>query len=296
MICQSKKHHVENIFLTTTFAGSHKPGIPKESSEMPHVGSVPALSFSGRVIRQGFPGLKSINLFEVSSIPSSNEHNPILALEKISLKPSRPHNDFQRIPHLPYEDVVNSNFSHHAPPLLSQQLYQSSNLQPSKDFELVKEINLHPRVKASPRAASFSKQTPRSCTGVSHQSAQKSVVLDSDHASSATAGSHLNEKLTLNSRSKHVLDGALCSNIINGIVEEAPGDQQRLQSNPHVSFVDIRFAYCLLNFSQSTFEVYLWDGFHNSYMLNQASQEYASSELDGQFNHHQQSFLPFLSS
>jgi hypothetical protein len=178
-------------------------------------------------------------------------------LEKISLKPSRPHNDFQRIPRLSSEDVANTNFSHHAPPSLSQQLYESSNLQPSKDFELVKEINLHPRAKASPRVAAFSKQTPRSCTGVSHQSAQKS---DSDHASSATAGSHLNEKLTLNSRSKQVVDGALCSNIINGSVEEASGDQQRLQSNPHVSFVDIRFAYCMLKFSQSTFQVYLWDG------------------------------------
>ena len=122
--------------------------------------------------------------------------------------------------------ALKTNVGHHVSPCLAQQLYQPMLSQPPKNYELVKEMKLHPRSKASPRAATFLKVTPRSeaVTRVSNQPAENSGV------SFSKMNSYLSSVAVVHaSTSDETFD------IVS--VEQKP------QSSPHLSHVDIRFAF-----------------------------------------------------
>jgi hypothetical protein len=185
--------------------------------------------------------IATTNLFEVSSIPKEHKRTP--AFEKISPKDSS-RQDFQEIPR-PSSDATatKANIHHHVPPCLAQQLYQTTHLQPFKNYESVKEIKLQPRTKASPRAATFLKFTPRSDSfaRVALQSAENSCVPDAGVCLLAGNDSHPNQMLPPNMKTHRSSDLVLSTSITKETFDIVSGNQQP-QSNPHVSFVDIRFV------------------------------------------------------
>ena len=124
--------------------------------------------------RQTVP-LSTTNLFQVSNIQPLRAHQIMVASENTP-KTSR-REDFQQKPDVPSAHVK-SNIRYHAAPLLAQQLYHPANLQPSTDYELVREMSLRPRAKASPRATAFLKNAHRNnaFTGVSSQSANSAAA------------------------------------------------------------------------------------------------------------------------
>ena len=186
--------------------------------------------------------IATTNLFEVSSIPLTYDHKRIPTFEKVSPKDSS-RQDFQEIPR-PSSDATATKASihHHVPPCLAQQLYQTTHLQPFKNYESVKEIKLQPRTKASPRAATFLKFTPRSDSfaRVALQSAENSCVPDAG-VFSAGNDSHPNQMLPPKMKTHRSSDLVLSASITKETFDIVSGNQQP-QNNPHVSFVDIRFA------------------------------------------------------
>ncbi len=252
----------------TSLAGACTQEVNEESNGVSHVDvPVPSAHSSGRLLRSTVPSLSStLNLFEVSNIPSLHDRNLILGSEKNSTITPRSQNFQENMHRASSENVMMANFRHNAPPSLAQQLYRTSNFQPSKDYELVKEINLQPRIKASPRAATFLKFT----------TAQKSdVVLDSCVDSSSN--SHLHENSSLKMNSQPVSDPVFHRNIMNKVVETTAGDKQPPEASPHVSFLDIRFAR---KQTKSSFEHSIIN-FQFSKLMHQASQKYASQKLAG---------------
>lgn len=184
--------------------------------------------------------ISTTNLFDVSNIPLSHDLKAIRASEKV-LSVSGPQH-FQEIP-LPPSDASKVNTRLHSLPMLSQQLYHPPSLQPSHDFELVKEITLQPRIKASPRAA-FLKYVPckNDVTRVLHQSTEKSGVPNAGVISSA-ARSSLVTKIPERQKSHPTSDPVSHKAIINETVEGANEDQKQLPNIPFLSLVDIRFAF-----------------------------------------------------
>jgi len=233
-------------------AGARQHKILEQSVGFSH--DIPSAHSRYRALQEAVPTLKStINLFEVSNFTSIHHGNSTLALEYISAKTSRPQK-FQEIPRVSCEivlkanhrvsceTVLKANFRHHAPAPLAQQLYHASSLQPLKDFESVKEINLLPRSKASPRAAAFLKHAPHSNshTTLVHQPAHVSVVPDSCVTSSASGSSYLKE-----TPSHPISESVIHTHVIQEAVEDAAGGKQQIPSQSQVSFVDIRFVFII---------------------------------------------------
>jgi hypothetical protein len=226
--------------LIASPAAANKPDSSKfdeQSNERP----VPSSHSSGRGLRQALPALvTTTNLFEACNIPLSRDQKIFTAIEKVSAKASN-RQDCQELPRPPSDLIsAKTNLNHHVPPSLAQQLYQPSLVQPLKNYELVKEMKLHPRTKASPRAATFLKLTPRnsSITRVAHQSAENSGVPFSKMKS------HLS------------LDPALRTSTTDTTFEIVSGDQKP-QSSPHLALVDIRFVFLLPKFRTRMLGIFL---------------------------------------
>jgi hypothetical protein len=184
--------------------------------------------------------ISTTNLFDVSNIPLSHDLKAIRASEKV-LPVSGPQH-FQEIP-LPPSDTSKVNTRLHSQPMLSQQLYHPSSLQPSHDFELVKEITLQPRIKASPRAAFLNyKPSKNDVTRVLHQSTEKSGVPNAGVTSSATKSSLVNN-IPERQKSHPTSDPVFHKTIIDAAVDVSNGDQKQLPSIPFLSLVNIRFAF-----------------------------------------------------
>ncbi len=218
--------------------GGLKQQINSESNGRVHQG--PAAESSNSNGRAVSMTISTTNLFDVSNIPLSHDLKAIRASEKV-LSVSGPQH-FQEIP-LPPSDASKVNTRLHSLPMLSQQLYHPPSLQPSHDFELVKEIILQPRIKPSPRAA-FLNYIPckNAVTRVLHQSTEKSGVLNAGVISSAARSSLVN-KIPVRQKSHPTSDPVFHTAIINEAVEGADGDQKQLPSIPSLSLIDIRFAF-----------------------------------------------------
>jgi hypothetical protein len=208
------------------FGGSN-PQINSESNSRIHQGPAESSYSSGLAVPLS---ISTTNLFEVSDIPLSHDPKTIRAFQKIPLPPS---------------DATKVSTRLHSLPTLTQQLHHPPSLE--HDFELVKEIKLQPRIKASPRAA-FLKYMPckNACIRVLHQSNEK---LCNGVISSAARSSLVNKILPVRHKSHPLSDPVRQTAIINESVESANrGQKKQLSTIPFLSFVDIRFAflsYCL---------------------------------------------------
>jgi hypothetical protein len=193
-------------------------------------------SRSHKFRRQTVP-LSTTNLFQVSNMPL-RAHQITVSSENTPRMLRR--EDFQSKPVMPTVPT-NAKTRHHAPPLFTQEMYPAAILQPSTDHELVREISLRPRTKASPRATAFLKHTHRSnaVTGVSSRSVNSAaaVVIVSHDNNSQSVGQDSFCDVSKSSSGENS-SPQICPDTTAFAV---PGEEQNVKQM--VSLVDIRYAH-----------------------------------------------------
>ena len=186
--------------------------------------------------------LSTTNLFQVSNIQPLRAHQIIVASENTPRTSGR--DFFPQQPHVP-SGQLKANIRYNAPPLLAQQLYHPANLQPSTDYELVKEMSLRPRTKASPRAAAFLKKPRNNAfTAVSNSAAVFSSELHEIVDSAQELCLPNCDVGYLSSVKSKSAENLSSDNLaVSAISCAASGDEQRWRAKQKVSLVDIRYAF-----------------------------------------------------
>ena len=232
--------------------------------------------FRSHTLRRQAVPLSTTNLFQVSNIQPLRAHQIIVASENTPRTLGR--DFFPQQPHVP-SGQMKANIRDKAPPLLAQQLYHPANLQPSTDYEFVKEMSLRPRTKASPRAAAFLKKPRNNAfTAVSKSAAvfssQLHEIVDSDvaqkfclHNPKSSIHDQCIDSFRPQLTRTKLVEDSFCdvgylstvtsksaenllspdNRAVSAISFAASGDEQRSRAKQKVSLVDIRYTF--INYS-----------------------------------------------